>query len=169
MLETPNLNPHEEGKQQEPNYDSYLTASAEELSGTAKILCEIIEKTPPFELESALHATRILPTPEIVQEVLKFSYGCPTAAVKFFRWSGLAHSHNERSWNLMVDLLGRNKLFEEMWDAIRSLRQEGMLSITAFVSAFGSYCVAGRFNEAIMTFDVMERFEISSLSICFGL
>lgn len=169
MLETPNLNPQEEGKQRESNYASYLTTSADELSGTAKILCEIIEKTPPDEVESALYATRILPTPEIVQEVLKLLYGSPTAAVKFFRWSGLAHNHTERSWNLMVDLLGRNKLFEEMWDAIRSMRQGGMLSVTAFVSAFGNYCVAGRSDEAVMTFDVMERFEISSLLICFGL
>lgn len=160
MHDTPELNPQKEAKLQESNYASHLTASGDELSATAKILCEIIEQTPPDEVESALYATRILPTPEIVQEVLKFSYGSPLAAVKFFRWSGFAHKHTDRSWNLMVDLLGRNKLFEEMWDAIRSMRQEGMLSIAAFVSAFGSYCVAGRFNEAIMTFEVMERYGV---------
>lgn len=60
----------------------------------------------------------------------------------------------------MVDLLGKNQMFEPMWDAIRSMKQEGVLSITAFVSVFGSYCAAGRIGEAIMTFDVMERYGV---------
>lgn len=58
----------------------------------------------------------------------------------------------------MVDLLGKNEMFEPMWDAIRSMKQEGVLSIPTFVSVFGSYCAVGRFNEALMTFDVMERY-----------
>lgn len=61
----------------------------------------------------------------------------------------------------MVDLLGKNEMFEPMWDAIRSMKQEGdVLTVATFVSVFGSYCVAGRLNEAIMTFDVMERYGI---------
>lgn len=82
----------------------------------------------------------------------------------------MTHKHNEHSWNLMVDLLGKNQLFEPMWDAIRSMNQEGVLSVTAFVSVFGSYCVAGRIGEAIMTFDVMERcakFKLYLLSFYF--
>lgn len=60
----------------------------------------------------------------------------------------------------MVDLLGRNQLFEPMWDAIRSMKQEGGLSLQTFVSAFQSYCIAGRISEAVMSFDVMDRYGI---------
>lgn len=57
----------------------------------------------------------------------------------------------------MVDLLGRNSKFEPMWDAIRSMRNEGVLSLATFVSVFETYCYAGRVDEAIISFDVLDR------------
>ena len=60
----------------------------------------------------------------------------------------------------MVDLLGNNSMFEPMWDAIRSMRNEGVLSLPTFVSVFGSYCSAGRVKEAIMSFEVMDRYGV---------
>lgn len=60
----------------------------------------------------------------------------------------------------MVDLLGKNELFEPMWDAIRSMKHEGALSVPTFISVFWSYCHVGRSSEAIMTFDVMERYGV---------
>lgn len=61
----------------------------------------------------------------------------------------------------MIDLLGKTHLFEAMWDAIRSMKQDGFLSIRTFVLAFGNYCAAGRSAEAIMSFDVMERYGVT--------
>ncbi|XP_043695755.1 pentatricopeptide repeat-containing protein At1g77360, mitochondrial-like [Telopea speciosissima] len=130
------------------------------ISPSVKIFFEIISKIPVPELEAALSHTGIPPLPEHVEEVLKFCYGSPAAAVKFFRWAGLTKKHTTYSWNLMVDILGKNQLFEEMWDAIRSMKQEGVLSIATFVSVFGSYCNANKISEAVMTFDVMDRYGI---------
>lgn len=56
----------------------------------------------------------------------------------------------------MVDLLGKNQVFDSMWNAMRSMKQEGVLSMATFVSVFGSYCSAGRFDEAVKSFDVMD-------------
>ncbi|KAJ4950480.1 hypothetical protein NE237_027312 [Protea cynaroides] len=130
------------------------------IAPSVKILCEIIFKVSVPELEAALTRTGIPLLPEYVEGVLKFCYGSPAAAVKFFRWAGLTKKHTPYSWNLMVDILGKNQLFEEMWDAIRSMKQEGVLSIATFVSAFGSYCNANKISEAVMTFDVMDRYGI---------
>jgi pentatricopeptide repeat protein len=81
--------------------------------------------------------------------------------MKFFRWAGRqAHNHSSYAWNLMVDLLGKNQLFDLMWDAVRSMKKECMLSIPTFVSIFGSYCNIARFDKAIMSFDVMDRYGI---------
>lgn len=60
----------------------------------------------------------------------------------------------------MVDLLGRNQLFEPMWDAVRTMKQEGVLSLHTFVSVFQSYCMAGRISEAVMSFNVMDRYDV---------
>lgn len=140
------------------NYPSYLDTRV--VSPRARVLCEILTNSTLPELDAALNTTGLQPSPELVEEVLKLSYGCPSAAVKFFRWAGLKNKHSSFSWNLMVDLLGKNGMFEPMWDAVRSMKQESLLSVATFVSVFGSYCAAGRFNEAVMTFDVMERYGI---------
>lgn len=130
---------------------------AAEVPPQARILSEILATAPVHEVEVRLASTQIQPDPETIQQVLKLSYGNPSSAAKFFRWAGLAQKHTGYSWNLMVDLLGKNKLFEPMWDAIRSMKEGGLLSLTTFVSVFENYCIARRFDEAVMTFDVMER------------
>lgn len=122
----------------------------------ARILCEIVATAPAHEVEARLASRQIQPEPEFVQQVLKHSYNTPSAAAKFFRWAGRGRNHTPYSWNLMVHLLGKNKLFDPMWDAIRSMKQEGLLSLTTFVSVFENYCTAGRFDEASETFDAME-------------
>lgn len=127
------------------------------VSPVARTLCNLLTRTSPPEIETALTSSGIHPSDDCVREVLKLSYNYPHSAVKFFRWAGRLQKHSSHAWNLMVDLLGKNELFDPMWDAIRSMKQEGVLTLRTFVSAFQSYCVAGRFNEAIMSFDVMDN------------
>ncbi|XP_010275163.1 PREDICTED: pentatricopeptide repeat-containing protein At1g77360, mitochondrial-like [Nelumbo nucifera] len=139
-------------------FPSYLDTP--NISPGAKKFCEILSKVPVPEIDAELQRTGIPPRSEYVEEVLRHTYGSPAAAVKFFRWAGLATKHTSYSWNLMIDLLGKNQLFEAMWDAIRSMKQEGVLSMATFASVFGSYCAASKIDEAIMTFDVMDRYGI---------
>ncbi|KAK9277471.1 hypothetical protein L1049_007015 [Liquidambar formosana] len=145
-------------EKQKQHFPSHLDTP--DVSPRARILCEILTRALLQDIESALSSSGIPPLAETVEEVLKLSYGSPSAAVKFFRWAGLAQKHSAYAWNLMVDLLGKNEMFEPMWDAIRSMKQEGVLSMATFVSVFGSYCIAGRINEAVMTFDVMDKYGI---------
>ncbi|KAI4327909.1 hypothetical protein L6164_020318 [Bauhinia variegata] len=136
-------------------FPSYLREA--NISSSGRIICDILAQTSSDDIESSLSSTGIHPSPEIVHEVLKVSYDYPSSAVKFFRWAGRLQKHSAYGWNLMVDLLGKNHLFEPMWDAIRSMKKEGVLSVATFVSVFGSYCTAGRFDEAVMSFDVLDR------------
>ncbi|KAI9116228.1 hypothetical protein K1719_013158 [Acacia pycnantha] len=125
-----------------------------------KSLCEIVANTPSLAVEKVLGEAGIPITQEDVEEVLKLSYGFPGSAGRFFRWSGyqLNNHHSPYSWNLVVDLLGKNHFFDAMWDAIKSMKKEGLLSLATFASVFSSYVAAGRVQEAIMTFDVMEKY-----------
>ncbi|KAK9667663.1 hypothetical protein RND81_13G003400 [Saponaria officinalis] len=125
-----------------------------------RILCEIISKNPNSDIESALNSSGITPSTEIVEDVLKLSYNSPDGAVGFFRWVGFTHKVSSYAWNLMVDLLGKNELFEQMWGAIRKMKEEGLLSIATFVSVFESYCKVRNFDDAMRTFDVMGKYGI---------
>ncbi|KAF7816452.1 pentatricopeptide repeat-containing protein [Senna tora] len=139
-------------------FTSYLEIP--NLPSKIKLLCEVVANTPSLAVEKALEEVGIRVTQEDVEEVLKLSYGFPSSAVKFFRWSGhhLNDNHSPYSWNLVVDLLGKNLFFDAMWDAIKSMKKEGLLSLATFASVFSTYVSAGRVQEAIMTFEIMETY-----------
>ncbi|XP_038900068.1 pentatricopeptide repeat-containing protein At1g77360, mitochondrial-like [Benincasa hispida] len=131
-----------------------------DISPAAKTICEVLVRVSRNDVDAALSATGVAPSPELVQEVLRVSYNHPSSAIKFFRWARQLAKQSAYSWNLMIDLLGKNELFEEMWNGIRTMRQEKIISLPTFVSVFGSYCSAGRFKEAMMSFEVMDRYEV---------
>lgn len=139
-------------------YISHLDTS--NVSPRAKVLCEILTGVTLDAIDAALAECPITPTPDVVEEVLKLLYSLPDVAIKLFRWAGVKRKHSSYAWNLMVDLLGKNQLFEPMWDAIRSMKKENVLTLASFVSVFGSYCMVGRFKEANMTFDVMDKYGV---------
>ncbi|KAL8195897.1 hypothetical protein R6Q57_025387 [Mikania cordata] len=139
-------------------FPSYL--DTHDISQRARTVCEILARVYPGEVETALSTMGMRLETKVVEEVLKFSYGYPTTAVIFFKWVGLRQKHSLLTWNLIVDLLGKNKMFDQMWDAIRSMKQEGALSLNTFISVFGSCCEAGMFSDAVMAFDVMDKYGI---------
>ncbi|KAK1430737.1 hypothetical protein QVD17_13693 [Tagetes erecta] len=139
-------------------FPSYL--DTHDISPKARTVCEMLARVYPGEVETALSTLRMIFEPEVVEQVLRFSYGYPATAVVFFKWVGLRQKHSPFLWNLIVDLLGKNKMFDQMWDAIRSMKQELVLSLTTFVSVLESYCDAGKFSDAVMTFDLMRQYGI---------
>ncbi|KAK7262754.1 hypothetical protein RJT34_30334 [Clitoria ternatea] len=162
-LKYPARNPNKQStpipKPQQPNqFPSHLDTP--NVSATARTLCDILTRSSPQDIETALSGSGIHPSEECVHEVLRLSYNYPSSAVKFFRWAGSLQKLSAHAWNLMVDLLGKNQLFEPMWDAVRSMKQERVLSLSTFASVFQSYCRADRFHEALMSFDVMDRYGV---------
>ncbi|XP_047153508.1 pentatricopeptide repeat-containing protein At1g77360, mitochondrial-like [Vigna umbellata] len=141
-----------------PNFPSFQDIP--NLPSNIKSLCHLIATTSAAAIEHALEGAAVVITPHDVEEVLRLSYGFPGQAVKFFRWSGrqLHNNHTPYSWNLVVDLLGKNRFFDAMWDAIKSMQKEGLLSLATFASVFESYVIANRTREAIMAFEVMENY-----------
>ncbi|XP_057501551.1 pentatricopeptide repeat-containing protein At1g77360, mitochondrial-like [Actinidia eriantha] len=154
----PPISPRQRTGNHHPTFVSYLETP--NLTPKVKLLCEIIASTHSLSVEKVLGDTGIRVSQEDVEDVLKLSYGFPGPAVKFFRWSGfqLGDKHSPYAWNLVVDLLGKNCLFDAMWDAIKSMKKEGLLSLATFASVFSSYVTADRVQEAIMTFEVMGQY-----------
>ncbi|KAL9447720.1 hypothetical protein AB3S75_015240 [Citrus x aurantiifolia] len=144
-------NPHRPTR---PRFPTHLDAPY--ISSSVRIICEILAHASSDDIESALACTGIIPTPDLVHEVLQLSYNSPSSAVDFFRWAGRGQRLSPYAWNLMVDVLGKNGRFEQMWNAVRVMKEDGVLSLPAFASIFDSYCGAGKYDEAVMSFDVMS-------------
>ncbi|KAJ9172999.1 hypothetical protein P3X46_016178 [Hevea brasiliensis] len=155
---TPNTQSSSNPSTKRPTFPSYLDIP--NLPPKIKLLCEIIVNTPSSSVEAVFGNAGVHVSQSDVEQVLKLSYSFPGPAVKFFRWAGfqLQDNHSPYSWNLIVDILGKNSLFDAMWDAIKSMRREGLVSLATFASVFDSYVIAGRVKEAIMTFEVMDQY-----------
>ncbi|KAI3798931.1 hypothetical protein L1987_34216 [Smallanthus sonchifolius] len=163
---TPDPNHHRINKESPtrklPVFVSY--ADTPDLPAKVKLLCEIVANTPSLEVDRVLDDTGVRVSTKDVEDVLKLSYTHPAAAVKFFRWSGyqLNDRHSPYAWNLIIDMLGKHCLFDAMWDAIKSMKKEGLLSLATFASVFGSYVMADKVKEALFAFEVMEQYGCSA-------
>lgn len=125
-----------------------------------KIVSSILKNPPKMGVEAALNELGPAVSVSFVETVLKLSYGSGMDALKFFRWAGwkLDRRHSPLSWNLLVDLLGKDQLFDVMWDCIKVMKAEGIVSMETISSVFGNYVQAGKPGEAKMTFEVMEQY-----------
>ncbi|XP_062183542.1 pentatricopeptide repeat-containing protein At1g77360, mitochondrial-like [Phragmites australis] len=134
----------------------------EEANPSVEAFLEILGRVPAGEVEAALSSCGIVPMAEVAEQVLKsrVCYSRPKSAVRFFRWAARSVTHTAYAWNLLVDILGKAAMFEPMWDAIRSMKQEGegLVSVATFASVFASYCSRGNLKEAAAAFDVMGSY-----------
>ncbi|XP_022963446.1 pentatricopeptide repeat-containing protein At1g77360, mitochondrial-like [Cucurbita moschata] len=148
----------EPSRSKTPHFVSYLDFP--NLPFKIKLLCEIIANASSIDLEIVLEETGVQVSREDVEDVLKLSYKFPGSSMKFFRWSGrkLNDQHSPYAWNLIVDMLGKNLHFEPMWDAMKSMKNEGLISLATFASVFSSYIVANRVKDAIVSFEVMDLY-----------
>ncbi|KAF0894341.1 hypothetical protein E2562_038395 [Oryza meyeriana var. granulata] len=135
-----------------------------EASPRAEAFLEILGRVQPGDAEAELSSCSIGPTAEVAEQVLRsrVCYSRPKSAVRFFVWAGRSVKHTSYAWNLLVDILGKAGMFEPMWDAIRSMMQEGegLITVATFASIFSSYCASGNLKEAVEAFDVMERYGV---------
>ncbi|KAL5216271.1 hypothetical protein ABZP36_007672 [Zizania latifolia] len=132
-----------------------------EASTRAEAFLEILGRVQPGDVEAELSACGIGPTVEVAEQVLRsrICYSRPKSAVRFFVWAERSMKLTSYAWNLLVDILGKAAMFEPMWDAVRSMMQEGpgLLTVATFASIFASYIAHGKLKDAIRAFDVMER------------
>ncbi|CAL5019167.1 unnamed protein product [Urochloa decumbens] len=121
-----------------PEFPTYKDAKEHKIQIFGEILASA---SAAADLDAELDKAKVGVTTDDVEKVLRFSYAHPRAAVAFFRWAGhkhLGHEHSPYSWNLVVDILGKNRLFEPMWDTVRSMHSQRLLSLATFASVFSS-------------------------------
>ena len=142
-----------------PAFPTYTDAP--DLRPKIRILCEALTRgESALDVDAALDHEDISVTTDDVEQVLRYSYAHPRAAVAFFRWAGhrhLGHEHSPYSWNLIVDILGKNRLFEPMWETVRSMHSQRLLSLATFASVFSSLAASPSGNP-LKAFMDMSRY-----------
>ncbi|GMH28490.1 hypothetical protein Nepgr_030333 [Nepenthes gracilis] len=100
----------------------------------------------------------------MVEKILKRFSNDWIPALGFFKWakSQTDYQHSVDCYNMMVDILGKSKKFGLMWELVEEMNQlAGFVSIITMSKVVRRLSKAGKRNDAIEAFRMMERFGLS--------
>ena len=137
---------------------SELTA---EVLDPRKRICEIMISCPTLALDPALNQSGIRVSPDVVEDVLKRFENAGMLAYRFFEWAGKQRNyvHSVRAYHSMIESLAKIRQYQIMWDLVNSMRNKSMLNVETFCIIMRKYSRAQKVEEAIYTFNIMEKYD----------
>uniref|UniRef100_A0ACD5X4K2 Uncharacterized protein n=2 Tax=Avena sativa TaxID=4498 RepID=A0ACD5X4K2_AVESA len=131
----------------------------------AKRLCKlIISCRHASGLEIELDHCDLRVTPDVAERVLERLDNAGMLAYRFFEWTrkqkrgGCAHT--VRSYHTVVASLAKIRQYQLMWDVVAIMRREGVVNVETFGIIMRKYARAQKFDEALYTFNVMEKYGV---------
>lgn len=114
---------------------------------------------PKSGLEVALDGSGIWMTSELAEQVLQRFENAGILAYRFFEWAGKQrnYSHSVNAYHTMIGSLAKIRQYQLMWDLIAAMRTRGILNVETFCVIMRKYARAKKVEEAIYTFNVMEK------------
>lgn len=140
----------------------YSSESSAEISDAIKRLSKIMVSSPAVLLDTALDQTGIKVSPEIVENVLKKFENAGMLAYRFFKWAENQrnYDHSVRSYHTMIQSLAKIRQYQIMWDLVNAMRNKRVLNVETFCIMMRKYARSQKVEEAIYTFNVMEKYDV---------
>ncbi|XP_021764746.1 pentatricopeptide repeat-containing protein At1g77360, mitochondrial-like [Chenopodium quinoa] len=128
-----------------------------------KKICRIMMSSPKVGLDVRLDHSGVEASPEMVEDVLKRFGNAGMISYCFFEWAGKQHyyTHTVEAYHIMIGSLAKIRQFEIMWDLVNTMRKKGMLSVETFCIIMRKYARMQKVDEALYTFNVMEKYGIT--------
>ncbi|KAL5702227.1 hypothetical protein ACHQM5_027468 [Ranunculus cassubicifolius] len=118
----------------------------------------------PEEVVKALSGCEVVVREGLVDKVIRRFSNDWMSAYGFFRWYQMQKGYEESAdlYDLMVDVLGKTKMFDIMWDLVVEMVQlGGMVSLTTMTRIMRRLARGGKHADAIATFRGIERFGLT--------
>ncbi|XP_071694049.1 pentatricopeptide repeat-containing protein At1g77360, mitochondrial [Rutidosis leptorrhynchoides] len=133
-----------------------------EILDPTKQICKVLMSCPKLGVATALDQSGLRPTPESVEEVLKRFGNAGMLVYQFFDWAGKQrhYEHSIRAYHTMIESLAKIRQYEIMWDLINTMRSKNLLNMETFCIIMRKYARAQKIEEAIYTFNVMEKYNV---------
>ncbi|EEF42103.1 pentatricopeptide repeat-containing protein, putative [Ricinus communis] len=118
--------------------------------------------SPAVTLHTALDQNGIRVSPEIVEDVLRRFENAGMVAYRFFEWAEkqLHYTHSVRAYHTMIESLAKIRQYQIMWDLINAMKRKRMLNVETFCIIMRKYARAQKLEEAVYTFNVMEKYDV---------
>ncbi|KAK6938370.1 Pentatricopeptide repeat [Dillenia turbinata] len=117
---------------------------------------------PKLGLETALHQSGVRVSVEMVEDVLTRFENAGMLAFRFFEWASkqINYTHSVRAYHTMIGSLAKIRQYQIMWDLVNNMRSKKMLNVETFCIIMRRYARAQKVEEAIYTFNVMEKYDL---------
>nr|CAD1839176.1 unnamed protein product [Ananas comosus var. bracteatus] len=145
---------------------SSKTNDPEGFTDPTKRLCKIMLSYPKSGLEHALDESGIRVSPDTAERVLERFENAGMLAYRFFEWTRKQHphrgcSHTVKSYHTVIAALAKIRQYRIMWDVVAAIRRDGLLNVETFCIVMRKYARAQKVDEAIYTFNVMDKYGVS--------
>ncbi|KAL5725368.1 hypothetical protein ACHQM5_008520 [Ranunculus cassubicifolius] len=135
-----------------------------------KSLSKIMMDCPKETLEPTLNESGIRISQELVEEILKKFENAGMQSYRFFDWAGKQrnYTHSVKSYHTIIGSLAKIRQYKIMWDLVNTMRSQGVLNVETFCVIMRKYARAHKVEEAIYTFNVMDKYGIEPNLIAFN-
>ncbi|XP_010258487.1 PREDICTED: pentatricopeptide repeat-containing protein At1g77360, mitochondrial [Nelumbo nucifera] len=133
-----------------------------EISDPKKRICKIMMFCPKVGLETALDETGIRASPDLIDDILQRFENAGMQAYRFFEWAGKQrnYTHSVRAYHIMIGSLAKVRQYQIMWDLVNNMRSKGILNVETFCVIIRKYARAQKVDEAVYTFNVMDKYGV---------
>ncbi|KAJ4843958.1 hypothetical protein Tsubulata_021350 [Turnera subulata] len=137
-------------------------AFSDVLDDTSNRICKILMSSPAVTLETSLDQAGIRVSTQIVEGVLHKFENAGIVAYRFFQWADKQrhYTHSIRAYHTMIQSLAKIRQFQIMWDLVSSMKSKGMVNVETFCIIMRRYTRAQKVEEAIYTFNVMDKYGV---------
>ncbi|XP_059630669.1 pentatricopeptide repeat-containing protein At1g77360, mitochondrial [Cornus florida] len=137
-------------------------AATREIPDPTKKICSIIISCPKVGLDTALDQSGIRVSSDVVEVILQRFENAGMLTYRFFEWAGKQrhYEHSVRAYHSMIESLAKIRQYQIMWDLVNSMRSKRMLNIETFCIIMRKYARAKKVEEAVYTFNIMEKYDI---------
>ncbi|XP_022765904.1 pentatricopeptide repeat-containing protein At1g77360, mitochondrial-like [Durio zibethinus] len=142
---------------------SYCSSeSTRDVLVTSNKVCKIMMSSSPMVLDTALDQSGLRVSPEVVEDVLKRFENAGMLAYRFFEWAEKQRNymHSIRAYHTMIESLAKIRQYQIMWDLVNTMRNKSMLNVETFCIIMRRYARVQKVEEAIYTFNVMEKYGV---------
>ncbi|XP_058083023.1 pentatricopeptide repeat-containing protein At3g62470, mitochondrial-like [Magnolia sinica] len=129
-------------------------------------VCKVIEDlfAADRNMEAVLDQCNINLSHSLIVDVLARFCHARKPAFRFFCWAGQkpGFSHDSRTYNAMMSILGKTRQFESMVEMLEDMGKKGLLTMDTFVIAIRAFAAAREMKKAVGIFELMKRYDFKA-------
>ncbi|KAK7306506.1 hypothetical protein VNO77_44453 [Canavalia gladiata] len=139
--------------------DAESCADPDEVDRVCKVIGELFALDR--NMEAVLDECGVQLSHDLVVDVLRRFKHARKPAFRFFCWAGQrsGFAHDSRTYNCMMQILGKTRQFETMVAMLEEMGEKGLLTMETFSIAIKAFASAKERKKAVGIFDLMKKYK----------